>query len=134
MRQIPLLSICVTCRVNRESIYEDRGEVRLAPKTNKNIGAKKLVSLRGIKCMCNCNRACALTLLSDDVFTYMFGNIDPNKPEYLKSLRDLILIYKSKPDSFLHRSERPKLFRQNIVGRFPPKNSLSSIVTKIFLD
>ena len=132
MRQIPLLSICVTCRDNRESIYEHRGGVPLARKINKNIGAKKLVSLRGIKCMSNCNRACVLTLASDDGFTYMFGDIDPNKPEYLKSLIDLILIYKSKPDGFLHRRERPDLFRSNIVGRFPPKNSLSSTVTKIY--
>ena len=132
MRQIPLLSVCVTCRDNRESIYEDRGRLRLGRKINKNNGAKKLVSLRGIKYMSNYNRAYVLTLASDDGFTYMFGYIDLNKPEYLKSLRDLISIYKSKLDGFLHWRERADLFRSDIVGRFPPKNSLSSTVTKIY--
>ena len=32
MNEIPLLSICVTCRDNREDFYEDRGGTRLAKK------------------------------------------------------------------------------------------------------
>ena len=82
--------------------------------------------------MSNCRRACVLALASDNSFIYMFGDIDPNKPEYLTTLMNLILIYRLKPDGVLHWRERPDLLRSNIVGRFPPKNSLSSIVTKIY--
>ena len=93
MRQIPLLSICVTCRDNRESIYEDRGRLRLGRKINKNNGDKKLVSLRGIKYMSNYNRAYVLTLASDDGFTYMFwfkSNGVPNDYSLLLSKRSEI--------------------------------------------
>ena len=48
----------------------------------------------------------------------MFGDIDPDNSENVKSLKDLISNYKSKPDGFLHRRE-PGLFRSNIVGRLP---------------
>ena len=90
--------------------------------------------MRGVKCMSNCKRACILSLTSLNGFTYMFGDIDPNKSEYIKSLEDLISIYKSKTDGFLHRKERPKLFRSNIVGRFPPMSSISSIITKLRIE
>ena len=61
----------------------------------------------------------------------MFGDIDPDNSENVKSLKDLISNYKSKPDGFLHRRERPVLFRSNIVGRLPPINSKSLIITKL---
>ena len=40
--------------------------------------------MRGVKCMSNCKRACILSLTSLNGFTYMFGDIDPNKSEYIK--------------------------------------------------
>ena len=46
MNELPLLSICVTCRDNREDFYEDRGGRRLAQKVfqefNNIIGFKYL--------------------------------------------------------------------------------------------
>ena len=134
MNELPLLSICVTCRDNREDFYEDRGGTRLAQKVFQELKIKRLINMRGVKCMSNCKRACILSLTSLNGFTYMFGDIDPNKSEYIKSLEDLISIYKSKTDGFLHRKERPKLFRSNIVGRFPPMSSISSIITKLKIE
>ena len=90
--------------------------------------------MRGVKCMSNCKRACILSLTSLNGFTYMFGDIDPTKSEYIKSLEDLISIYKSKTDGFLLRKERPKLFRSNIVGRVPPMSSISSVITKLKIE
>ncbi len=131
MTDVPLLSVWVTCRDNREEIYGDRGGARLARKAYQELGNKKLVKLRGVECMSNCKRACILSLTSFNGFTYMFGDIDPNKSEYVKSLKDLISIFKSKPDGLLHRRERPELFRSNIIGRLPPINSKTSIVTEL---
>ena len=134
MNELPLLSICVTCRDNREDFYGDRGGTRFAKKVFQELKIKRLINIRGVKCMSNCKRACILSLTSLNGFTYMFGDIDPNKSEYIKSLKDLISIYKSKTDGFLHRKERPKLFRSNIVGRFPPMSSISSIITKLRIE
>ena len=131
MTKLPLLSICVTCRDNREEIYGERGAARLAHKAHQELGNKKLVKLRGVECMSNCKRACILSLTSLNGFTYMFGDIDPNRSEYVKSLKDLISTYKSRPAGFLRRRERPEAFRSNILGRLPPIDSKHLIVKKL---
>ena len=86
MNELPLLSICVTCRVNSEDFYKARGGTRLAQKVFQELKIKRLINMRGVKCMSNCKRACILSLTSLNGFTYMFGDIDPNKSEYIKSL------------------------------------------------
>ena len=131
MTQLPLLSVCLTCRDNREEIYGDRGGTRLARKVHQELGNNKLVKLRGVECMSNCKRACILSLPSLNGFTFIFGDIDPNRSEYVKSLKDLISTYKSKPAGFLRRRERPESYRSNIVGRLPPINSKHLIVKKL---
>ena len=128
MTELPLLSICITCRDNREEIYGDRGGARLARKVHQELGNNKLLKLRGVECMSNCKRACILSLTSLNGFTYMFGDIDPNRSEYVKSLKCLISTYISKADGSLHRRERPEAFRSNILGRLPPINSKHLIV------
>ena len=131
MTHVPLLSVCLTCRDNREEIYGDRGGTRLARKVHQELGNNKLVKLRGVECMSNCKRACILSLTSLNGFTYMFGDIDPNRSEYVKSLTDLISTYKSSPAGYLSRRERPESYRSNILGRFPPMNSNHLIVKKL---
>ena len=131
MTELPHLSICVTCRDNREEIYGERGGARLARKAHQELGNKKVVKIRGVECMSNCKRACILSLTSLNGFTYMFGDIDPNRSEYVKSLKDLISTYKSRPAGFLRRRERPESFRSNILGRLPPINSKHLKVKKL---
>ena len=131
MTLVPLLSVCLTCRDNREEIYGDRGGTRLARKVHQELGNNKLVKLRGVECMSNCKRACILSLTSLNGFTYMFGDIDPNRSEYVKSLKDLISTYKSRPAGYLRRRERPETYRSNILGRLPPINSKHLIVKKV---
>ena len=81
--------------------------------------------------MSNCKRACILSLTSISGFTYMFGDIDPNRSEYVKSLKDLISTYKSRPAGYLRRRERPESYRSNILCRLPPINSKHLIVKKL---
>ena len=131
MTHVPLLSVCLTCRDNREEIYGDRGGTRLARKVHQELGNNKLVKLRGVECMSNCKRACILSLTSLNGFTYMFGDIDPNRSEYVKSSKDLISTYKSRPAGYLRRRERPESYRSNIIGRLPPINSNHLIVKKL---
>ena len=123
MTELPLLSVCITCRDNREEIYGNRGGARLARKVYQELGNNKLVKHRGVECMSNCKRACILSLTSLNGFSYMFGIVDPNRSEYVKSLKDLVSTYNSRPAGFLRRIERPESYRSNILGRFPPINS-----------
>ena len=128
---IPTLSICLSCRDGREEIYMTRGGRRLAKKLlNKNL-LKKQVNLRGINCMSNCKRACTISLTAKKSFTYIFGDIDPENSEYSDSLIELVSKYSLSSDGFLRRRDRPLLFQSSILGRLPPIQSNSAIVTNL---
>ena len=128
---IPTLSICLSCRDGREEIYMTRGGRRFAKKLlNKNL-LKKQVNLRGINCMSNCKRACTISLTSKKSFTYIFGDIDPENSEYSESLIELVSKYSLSSDGFLRRRDRPLLFQSSILGRLPPIQSNSAIVTNL---
>ena len=128
---IPTLSICSSCRDGREEIYMTRGGRRFAKKLlNKNL-LKKQVNLRGINCMSNCKRACTISLTAKKSFTYIFGDIDPENSEYSESLIELVSKYSLSSDGFLRRRDRPLLFQSSILGRLPPIQSNSAIVTNL---
>ena len=128
---IPTLSICLSCRDGREEIYMTRGGRRFAKKLlNKNL-LKKQVNLRGVNCMSNCKRACTISLTAKKSFTYIFGDIDPENSEYLESLIELVSKYSLSSDGFLRRRDRPLLFQSSILGRLPPIQSNSAIVTNL---
>ena len=128
---IPTLSICLSCRDGREEIYMTRGGRRFAKKLlNKNL-LKKQVNLRGINCMSNCKRACTISLTAKKSFTYIFGDIDPENSEYSESLIELVSKYSLSSDGFLRRRDRPLLFQSSILGRLPPLQSNSAIVTNL---
>ena len=128
---IPTLSICLSCRDGREEIYMTRGGRRFAKKLlNKNL-LKKQVNLRGINCMSNCKRACTISLTAKKSFTYIFGDIDPENSEYSESLIELVSKYSLSSDGFLRRRDRRLLFQSSILGRLPPIQSNSAIVTNL---
>ena len=127
----PTLSICLSCRDGREEIYMTRGGSRFAKKLlNKNL-LKKQVNLRGINCMSNCKRACTISLTAKKSFTYIFGDIDPENSEYSESLIELVSKYSLSSDGFLRRRDRPLLFQSSILGRLPPIQCNSEIVTNL---
>ena len=128
---IPTLSICLSCRDGREEIYMTRGGRRFAKKLlNKHL-VKKEVNLRGVNCMSNCKRACTISLTAKKSFTYIFGDIDPENSEYSESLIELVSKYSLSSDGFLRRRDRPLLFQSSILGRLPPIQSNSAIVTNL---
>ena len=128
---IPTLSICLSCRDGREEIYMTRGGRRFAKKLlNKNL-LKKQVNLRGVNCMSNCKRACTISLTAKKSFTYIFGDIDPENSEYSESLIELVSKYSLSSDGFLRRRDRPLFFQSSILGRLPPIQSNSEIITNL---
>ena len=126
----PILSVCLTCRDAREKQHNSRGGSRLANKILDEFHNEEELSIRGVNCMSNCNRSCVISITAKDCFTYVFGDIDPDKSEYISSLKELISNYSSTSDGFLKRDERPEIFQSNIIGRLPPIISDSSLITK----
>ena len=127
-----VLSICSTCRDGDENLKKSGGQLLL-----ENIIAyfnyKKLpfLKLREVRCMSQCKRSCVISFTSNNCFTYVFGDIDPKDPQYIRSLFDMLISYGKAEEGFLRRRDRPELFKSNILGRLPAIESKSSIISKI---
>ena len=127
-----VLSICSTCRDGDENLKKSGGQLLL-----ENIIAyfnyKKLpfLKLREVRCMSQCKRSCVISFTSNNCFTYVFGDIDPKDPQYIRSLFDLLISYGKAEEGFLRRRDRPELFKSNILGRLPAIESKSSIISKL---
>ncbi len=125
-----ILSICLACRDGCEYKTEKRGGKRLADKIFYKYNKNNFI-LRGVNCMSQCKRPCVISITSKNNFTYVFGDIVPDNEKYIDDINEFISLYASNLEGFVNRSNRPKLLQSNILGRFPPINSSSSLV-KIF--
>ena len=128
-----VLSICSTCRDGDEENLKKRGGQRLLENIVAYFNYKKLpfLKLRKVRCMSQCKRSCVISFTSNNCFTYVFGDINPKDPQYVKSLFDLLILYGKAEEGFLRRRDRPELFRSNILGRLPAISSRSPIVNKL---
>ena len=124
-----ILSVCLTCRYKCEGKTKTRAGQRFVNKLKDSFKEKKNLTLRGVNCMSNCKHPCVISLTAENCFTYVFADVDPENPEYINSLEELILSYDKSPDGYLRRRHRPDIYRSNITGRFPPINSESELVT-----
>ena len=128
-----VLSICSTCRDGDEENLKKRGGQRLLENIVAYFNYKKLpfLKLREVRCMSQCKRSCVISFTSNKCFTYVFGDINPKDPKYVKSLFDLVILYGKAEEGFLRRRDRPELFKSNILGRLPAISSRSPIINKL---
>ena len=127
------LSICSTCRDGEDEILKKRGGQRLLENILASFKDENIpfLNYREVRCMSQCKRSCVISFTSNNCFTYVFGDIDPNNPKYVESLLKLLNTYSKTKEGFLRRKDRPELFKSNILGRLPSINSKSSIVTNL---
>ena len=128
-----VLSICSTCRDGDEENLKKRGGQRLLENIVAYFNYKKLpfLKLRKVRCMSQCKRSCVISFTSNNCFTYVFVDINPKDPQYVKSLFDLVILYGKAEEGFLRRRDRPELFKSNILGRLPAISSRSPIINKL---
>ena len=125
------LSVCLTCTLNKDQNNNKLAGEKLAQKLIDKFKNTKNVTLRGVNCMSNCKRLCIVSFTAENCFTYVFGDIDPENSAYIDSIEELLLSYSKSDDGFLRRRHRPEIYRSNIVGRFPPINSKSDIISNL---
>ena len=129
-----VLSVCIKCKDNKESIFKTRGGKRLSEKVLSKIKRIDNINFREVSCMSQCKRGCVFSITAEDCFTYVFGDMDPSKENYVNELLNLISIYSLAEEGFMRRRDRPEIFRSNILGRLPPINTQSKIVNYIKLS
>lgn len=124
----------MTCQDGHEAFHEDiRGGARLAQAFLSHIGAVQRhgFTLRGVRCMSQCKRACIVSLCANGRFSYMFGDLDAAAPDHVVALSALIPLYLAAPEGFLRREVRPEPLQARILGRLPPPGSASDLVTPL---
>ena len=131
----PILSICMTCRDGREGACDTRGGSRLARRVAEKLalGSDQQMQLRGVQCMSQCKRSCIVSLAAEGRFTYVFGELDPDDDTHVDALFELVSQYLKAPEGFLERKDRPAPLQASILGRLPPPDSQSSLVSNLTL-
>ena len=103
----PTLSICIRCRDEREEANGQlRGGARLAQAVLEAGIDQAALDVRGVRCISQCKRSCAIALSGPDRFTYIFGDLDPT--QHAKDVVDMA------------RNDRPAPMRAGVLGRVPP--------------
>ena len=131
----PNLSICMTCRDGREGACDSRGGSRLARRVAEKLARENdpQMQLRGVQCMSQCKRSCIVSLAAEGRFTYVFGELDPDDDTHVDALFELVALYAKTPEGFLERKDRPAPLQASILGRLPPPNSQSPLVSDLML-
>ena len=131
----PILSICMTCRDGREDACDARGGARLARRVAERLARNNdpQIQLRGVQCMSQCKRSCIISLAAEGRFTYVFGELDSDDDTYVDALFELVSQYSIAPEGFLERKYRPSPLQSSILGRLPPPDSQSPLVSDLML-
>ena len=131
----PILSICMTCRDGREGACDSRGGSSLARRVAEKLARENdpQKRLRGVQCLSQCKRSCIVSLAAEGRFTYVFGELDPDDATHVDALFELASRYSKAPEGFLERKDRPAPLQASILGRLPPPNSQSPLVSDLML-
>jgi predicted metal-binding protein len=74
--------------------------------------------LRDVRCMSQCKRPCVVAFSGEGRFTYLFGDLNPARDA--AAVLEAFALYRTRPDGFMERFERPEVMRAGILGRVPP--------------
>ncbi|MEM8596846.1 MAG: DUF1636 domain-containing protein [Pseudomonadota bacterium] len=114
-----VLSICLRCRDGREDALEGvRGGARLADAVLATGVAHCDLAVRGVHCLSQCKRPCAIAVSGQGRFTYLFGDLDPLRDA--AAVIALAKLYAASPDGFMARNARPYPMQAGVLGRVPP--------------
>jgi predicted metal-binding protein len=111
--------VCITCR--RTSDPEDgvRPGLLLARETACQADGSG-VSVRQIRCLANCNRACSAAIRRDGAWTYVFGGLEPGRDAV--ALIEGAKLFACAEDGLMPWRGRPDILKRGLIARVPPIN------------
>lgn len=112
------ISVCITCR---DADQDDGGTVRPGESLLAALRAEPLppgVEIRPVQCLSVCKRPCAAALTGPDRYSYVFGDLDPERDA--AALLECAATYLANGHGYLLWRERPEALRRGIVARIPP--------------
>ncbi|MBF9052495.1 DUF1636 domain-containing protein [Roseobacter sp. HKCCD9010] len=88
------------------------------------------LSVRGIRCMSQCKRPCAVAFSAPAKFTLLFGDLAPESD--VEAILHLAGQYAQSADGLIPRADRPACLRSGILGRVPPLGYADEMLDRTF--
>jgi predicted metal-binding protein len=109
--------VCITCR--RAGDPEDgmRPGLLLAHETARAAKGSG-VTVKQIRCLANCNRACSAAIRRDSAWTYVFGGLEPGRDG--AALIEGARLFACATDGLMPWRGRPEILKRGLIARVPP--------------
>ena len=111
-----ILYICITCRKDGETLDPRPGKI-LYENLKRTTASK---NIRPVRCLAGCSQGCVLSLDNKQKWSYVIGNLTPNKDE--EQIIKGFLEYQKTSDGKIPFSSRPEAFKKRSLARVPPAN------------
>ena len=111
-----ILYICITCRKDGEPLDPRPGKV-LYENLKRTTASK---NIKPVRCLAGCSQGCVLSLDNKHKWSYVIGNLTPNKDE--DQIIKGFLEYQKTSDGKIPFSSRPEAFKKRSLARVPPAN------------
>ena len=109
--------VCVTCRRAGDPEDSVRPGLVLARETACAANGSG-VSVRRIKCLANCSRACSAAIRREGAWTYVFGGLEPGRDA--EALIEGAKLFASSSDGLMPWRGRPDILKRGLIARVPP--------------
>jgi predicted metal-binding protein len=76
------------------------------------------VTVRQIRCLANCNRACSAAIRRDGAWTYVFGGLEPERDAH--ALIEGASLFARAGDGLMPWRGRPDILKRGLIARVPP--------------
>ena len=109
--------VCITCRRAGDPEEGLRPGLVLARETAR-AAEESGVTVRQIRCLANCNRACSAAIRRDGAWTYVFGGLEPERDA--GALIEGAKLFARAADGLMPWRGRPDILKRGLIARVPP--------------
>ena len=109
--------VCITCKRAGDPEEGVRPGLMLARETVRAADGTG-VTVRQVRCLANCSRACSAAVRRDGAWTYVFGGLDPDRDA--TALVQGAQLFAEAQDTIMPWRGRPEVLKRGLIARVPP--------------
>jgi predicted metal-binding protein len=109
--------VCITCKRAADPEEGVRPGLELARATARAADGTG-VTVRQVRCLANCSRACSAAVRRDGAWTYVFGGLEPERDA--AALIDGARLFARAADGLMPWRGRPDILKRGLIARVPP--------------
>jgi len=109
--------VCITCKRADDPEEGMRPGLELARATARAADGSG-VTVRQVRCLANCSRACSAAVRRDGAWTYVFGELEPERDA--AALIEGARLFARAADGLMPWRGRPDILKRGLIARVPP--------------